>query len=217
MKCVHGLVPFLLLASGCASAARDLDAASDYLPFEIGRTWVYEITDERGAVFRLATELKGGDVRSMQGEERVRFMFVYGTPAGIDHDITKSIYALPSTGPCEYYFDGMTWSLWHKPAIPLFPPVVAVGNEIAWRGKVKYDDDELEATAQVRVDGIETLQTPSGALESVRTRTVYKSVPLVVTRWFARGIGLVKMEMQAAGTTTSARLLSHASPAPRSD
>ena len=217
MKRVRWLVSTLLAVAGCASAERNRGVPADYLPFEVGRTWVYEITDDRGAVFRLSTELKGGDVRSMQGEERVRFMFVYGTPANANHDITKSIYALPSTGPCEYYFDAMTWSLWHKPPIPLLPPVVAVGNEIAWLGKVEYDDDEIEATAQVRVDGIETVATPSGAIETVRTRTVYKSVPLVVTRWFARGVGLVKMEMQVAGTTTSARLLSYAPPAPHSD
>ena len=217
MRSTCWFVPFLLLAADCASTGRNWRVAREYLPFEIGRTWVYEITDDRGAVFRLSTELKGGDVRSMQGKERVRFMFVYGTPAGIDHDITKSIYALPCTGPCEYHFDAMNWSLWHKPPIPLLPPVVAVGNEVAWQGKVKYDDEELGAAAQVRVDGIETMETPSGALEIVRTRTVYKSVPLIVTRWFARGIGLVKMEMETAGTTTSARLLSHSAPAPHAD
>ncbi|MHC4409302.1 MAG: hypothetical protein ACYS0E_07460 [Planctomycetota bacterium] len=211
---VDGILLLLLAATGCASktadATRIYGSAGDYLPFRTGQSWVYEIRDGKGSATRLTAVLKGGDTRSIQGGERVRFRFVYGTPAGMDHDVTKSIYALPSTGPCEYYFDAMTWSLWHDPPIPLLPPVVAAGNETTWSGKVEYDDDEIAATARIRVERIESVELESGPLPAVRTVTVYGSVPLVVTRWFSKNIGLVRMEMRVADSTVLVNLLSYA-------
>jgi hypothetical protein len=143
----------------------------------------------------------------------VNFRFVYGTPAGVDHDVTKSIYALPSTGPCEYYFDAMTWSLWHDPPIPLLPPAVAAGQETTWSGRVEYDDEEIPTNARIRVERIESVELESGPLPAVRTVTVYESVPLVVTRWFAKEIGLVRMEMRVADSTVLVTLLSYATAA----
>ena len=194
----------LLAVAGCASAP---GTSSDYLRFEIGRKWVYEVTNELGAVYRLTEELKGGDVRSLPGEPRVEFRFIYGTPDGMDHDVTKSIYAMARSGAREYYFDGMGWSLWHDPPIPLLPKAVAVGREIAWDGEVEVDK-KVAATARVRVEAFETIE----GVETVRTLTTYGALPLRVTRWFARGVGLVRMEMRFGEQTMSVRLLSHSAP-----
>ncbi|MHC4955174.1 MAG: hypothetical protein ACYTGZ_15065 [Planctomycetota bacterium] len=167
-----------------------------------GRNWVYEFTDPRGAEYRLTEELKGGDVRSLPDQERVEFRFIYGTPAGEKHDVTKSIYAMAKDGPREYYFDAMRWSLWHDPPIPLLPAEVAVGREVRWQGKVEPDNEEIPATAVVRVESIENADT-------VRVKTTYGALPLEVTRWFKKGVGLVRMEMRANGKTMSVRLLSY--------
>jgi len=211
------LVAAALSSCGTTTSQVTLGAADEYLPFEEGRTWQYEISDAKGRSFRLATVLQGGDVRTMAGEEGVRFVFVYGTPAGADHDVTKSIYALPRGGPCEYYFDAMLWSLWHDPPIPLLPTVVAIGEEVGWQGAFEYGDEELPARARVRIEGIESLAMPTGSLDTVRVRTDYEGHPVVVTRWFARGVGLVRIRMRVAGSTVGATLLSHTNPPPTAE
>jgi hypothetical protein len=218
MKCRDRSLWLLMILAGCthgtSATTRSHGVARDYLPFEKGRIWVYEISDPSGKVFRLSAKVEGGDVRSLNGEDGVRYQFVYGTPAGKRHDVTKSIYALPRAGPCEYYFDAMRWALWHNPPIPLLPADIVVGREISWQGLVEYGDEEIKATARIRVEGIESVDTSTGVLETVRTRTVYDALALDVTRWFARGVGLVKMEVREGTVAVGVRLLSHAAPAP---
>ncbi|MHC4932201.1 MAG: hypothetical protein ACYTGV_08440 [Planctomycetota bacterium] len=210
---------FLLIVAGCAygthATAPSGGAASDYLPFERGRTWVYEVRDPAGKVFRLSAKVEGGDVRSLNGDEGVRFQFVYGTPEGARHEVTKSIYALPSTGPCEYYLDAMRWALWHDPPIPLLPSEVVVGREVSWKGLVEFADGEIATTARIQVKEVELLLTPAGMRETARTRTTYDALDLEVTRWIARGIGLVRVEVRAGDEEVGMRVLSHLAPDPQ--
>jgi hypothetical protein len=182
----------LVVLSACAAAPRVLGTAHDFVPLETGRTWTYDVADEDGRKIRIAAESKGGDMRSLPGEPRVRFQFVYGTLTGKDHDGPKSIYALSRDGPREFYFDAWLWSLWHGPPIPLLPAEVRVGNEVRWEGRVEPENEEVPATAVVRVEAVEG--------ETVRTTTTYTGLPLEVRRWFTRGVGLVRMEVRSSKT-----------------
>ncbi|MHC4939992.1 MAG: hypothetical protein ACYTHK_13570 [Planctomycetota bacterium] len=201
---------FILLAvlSACAAPA-DPGRAGDFMPLDEERTWTYELVDAKGGVMRIVAVARGGDVRELPGEPRVRFRFVYGTPAGMDHDVTKSIYALSRHGPREYYFDAAGWSLWHDPPIPLLPEEVAVGHSVGWTGLVEYDKDEIPAKASIRVEGAEAVRIGDKDIETVRVRTVYRDLPLEVRRWFARGIGLVRLEVRVPSGVLVARLISH--------
>ncbi len=199
----------LLLLGACNSTPPVVEQVADYLPFEDGRTWVYEISTTDAGTYSLSNKSIGRDVRSLHDEERVVFKFVYGTPAGMDQDITKSIYALRAVGPCEYYFDAMTWALWHDPPIPLIPAGVAVGSEVDWAGKVEFDANKTPARARILVDARERLETPAGLLDTLRVQTSYEGRELEVTRWFARGIGMVRVEARGEGQTSSAALVSH--------
>jgi len=195
----------LLFLIGCATAVEHRPA--DYLPFEIARSWVYEIEDGSGSPFELSTQVLGGDIRDLADEEGVEFQMVYGRPKGAEHDITKSIYALASAGPREFYFDAMNWSLQHDPPIVLIP----VDGESAWTGTVALSREGVETRALVRVEGTENLKIGTKTVEVVRVRTTYSGSELVVTRWFARGIGLVKMEVLGTSRTLGVRLLRYGS------
>jgi hypothetical protein len=200
----------VLALAACTGPGRQLGTPADFMPLDTGRTWSYAIADGAGRAFRLAAVSKGGDMRSLPGEPRVPFRFVYGTPAGADHDVTKSIYALSRDGPREFYFDAMVWSLWHNPPIPLLPADVAVGSEVRWEGLVEYAADEIQAVATIRVEATEPVDTPAGRREAVRIRTTYGALPVEVRRWFVRDIGLVRMEVRVNGQLRSARLVAPA-------
>ena len=199
------LLPLVILI-GCAG--RIHGSPADYLPFEVNRSWVYEIEDGTGKPFELSTRVLGGDLRDLADEQKVVFQMVYGRPDDSDHDITKSIYALALAGPREFCFDAMTWKLEHEPPIVLFP----VDGDAPWTGTVLLNRTGHVATARVCVDATERVKLADLTVEAVRVRTTYDGAPFAITRWFARGVGLVKMELLDGNRTYRVRLLRYGSP-----
>jgi len=200
----------LLLAVGCAGpkyAERD-----EYVPFEIGRSWVYSIQEQGAEPFQLATRVLGSDVRPLAGERRVEFMQAYGRISGMDQDVTKSIVAMASDGPHEMVFNAWTWTIEHDPPIALLPATFQPGMTTEWKGVVTYRDERYETTATISADGVQIVETPSGDLSCLLVRTVYDAGGLVVRRWFAPGVGLVEIKVSGKAGGALATLVSHAPP-----
>jgi len=180
----RGSVAFLVLLA-CAAAPEGA-----YLPLDVGRRWTYEVRIEGYEPFVLATELKGGDVRDLDGAGRVFFPMVYGTRPGGDPDVTKSVYALAPDGPREFCFDALWWSVEHDPPIPLT-------RDAAWEGTVRLGSGAVETTARVRVE------ERGGEL---RATTTYAGAPLVIARTFRRGAGMTRFEARGIERPVSLRL-----------
>jgi len=201
----------LLFAVGCA-APKYADSA-DYLPFEKDRAWVYSVKEEGTAAFTLHTRAYGSDVRSLEGERRVEFRFVYGRPDGMDQDVTKSIYAMASDGPREFHFSAWSWSIAHEPPIPLLPASFERGKTTEWKGVVEYRDERYETTAQIRVAGMQFVETPFAELNCILVITDYGAGKLRVHRWFAPGVGLVEVKITGDAGKAVASLISYKPPA----
>jgi hypothetical protein len=195
-------------------AARIL-APADYLPLASGTRWTYEFY-EGDRTLRIETVREGGDMRDLEGEGRVRFDFVYGSLEGLE-SATKSIYAMAASGPREFYLDGFIWRLYHEPPIVLLPEDVRSSTEWNWAGNLELEDFEGRATASLTVDGPEEVVVPAGSFSALRVRAVYDPAELVITRWYARDVGLVEIEVAlgagaGAGVRRGARLLDHSRP-----
>ncbi|MEM8884971.1 MAG: hypothetical protein AAGD14_12940 [Planctomycetota bacterium] len=185
----------LLLLVGCASPS--LGTAGELCPLTEGQQRVYEIRDERQRVVRLDTRRVGGDVRRLGDQESVPFVFVFGTPDGMEHPTHKWIYAMPADGPRAFHFDALGRSLQHDPPIPLFPGSIEKGAEFIWIGTVTANRVPTRTSATIRIAGRETLTVRGTAMETVRVETTYGGADLEVTRWFARDMGVVRMEIRA--------------------
>ncbi|MHC4473606.1 MAG: hypothetical protein ACYS99_21910, partial [Planctomycetota bacterium] len=188
---------------------------ADYLPFAAGTRWTYEFF-EGDRTLRIETVREGGDVRGLEGEGRVRFDFVYGSFEELE-SATKSIYAMPASGPREFYLDAFMWRIYHEPPIPLLPEEVRPAAEWTWSGQLEIEDFEGRASARLTLGGPEEVVVPAGTYSAVRVRAVYDPADLVITRWYARGVGLVKLAVvlgteAEAGVRRGARLLAYSKP-----
>ena len=135
----------------------------------------------------------------------------YGRLEGMDQDVTKSIVAMPSSGPHEMVFNAWTWSIEHTPPIPLLPTSFEPGKTTEWKGVVEYRDQRYETTATISADGIQRVETPAGELSCLLVRTVYDAGRLEVRRWFAPGVGLVEVKVSGNAGGAVATLVSHTS------
>ena len=196
---------------GCAQES-PRESIEDYLPFAEDARWTYAVVRDSQA-FDLEVVAEGGDVRELGGE-RVRFQFAYGTPAGEEHDITKSIYAMPASGPREFYLDAMTWALFHDPPIPLLPAGAELhaGPSWPWEGRVEFAEVEEASRATSTLLGFVDVRVPAGSYRALHTHTVYQPSGLQVSRWMVRGIGLVKVEVRSDDHSAGLALRAYASP-----
>ncbi|MHC4452743.1 MAG: hypothetical protein ACYS0E_21815 [Planctomycetota bacterium] len=186
---MNRLIPLFLAA--CATQPSEPPSPAEFAPFEIGRQWNYELRLRGYVPEPFAARVGGSDVRDLDDEERVDFIFVYGRPGDADHNMTKSIYAMASDGPREFYFDTLSRRLKHEPPIPLLPS----GIRSTWEGTVSIDRKPTKTTARIEVTALE-------GGDQVRTVTTYEAIPLKITRWFGRGKGLVRVELQERGEVT---------------
>jgi len=183
----------LLLLPACAAPA----AKGEWLPFAEGTRWTYAVrTADEAVTVHMVCE--GGDVRTLDGAD-TRYEFVYGRPEHMGHDATKSIYAMAPDGPREFYFDGFALRLLHDPPLPLLPAGVKAWT---WTGTLGLGNDERAAIAHVTVEGPETVTVPAGTFRALRVRAEYDAPVHAITRWYARGVGLVRMEIAGAEPAT---------------
>ena len=198
----------IAVVASCSTAP----VPGEYVALEAGRRWTYEVFEGEQSR-RIAMIAVDGDVRELDGR-RTDYDFVFGTLDTMDHMGTKSIYAMPATGPREFYFDGWDWRLGHE------PPVVLVSRgdrEWNWEGTLEFDDFEGPARATLRMDGPVSVVVPAGAFDAYRIRAIYEPCDLAITRWFVRGVGLVRMDVKSDGIDRGVRLLAWqdaAAPAP---
>ena len=198
----------LPILAGCRTAAQPLPP-DGWFPLADGTRWVYEVRNgER--VERHDMKATGGDVRTLEGAE-VPYRFVYGRPPWADHDITKSIYAVPEAGAREFYLDASAWSLWHDPPVALLPPRPAVGAAWAWEGRFEYEAGERDASAAMTVEALEEIEVPAGRFSALRVRSTYDD-GVVVVRWFARGVGCVRLDVEGGSRPRGMKLVEYALP-----
>ena len=200
----------LVLAAGCVAPV--YDSPNDYLDLELGRSWVYSIHAEGMRRLELTTKLLGSDLRSLPDEDRVVFMQLYGRIEPDGPDLTKSMYAMSSSGPREFVFNTWAWSMQHEPPIPLVPTKNTTSEPVEWEGVLVYRKKRYETTARVRLAGEEVKQTPLGALRCVKVVTTYAAGDIEITRWFASGVGLVEVRVVAVAGDAGAKLLSTTEP-----
>jgi len=214
--CAVGL---LLGLGACATTPGGPEEPGAYVPMELQRHWTYEFGTADGRSETYAMTVLGGDVRSLPDEAGVVFRMVYGRPVHGSDWISKSIYALRAAGTCEFHFAAPSWSLEHEPPIPLLPAAVEVGAAVEWSGILSEDGVRSPSEALVRVEAFERHESPGnepGAapdeLAVVRVVTTYSDRPLQVRRWFAAGVGLLRMEVTGAGPRRTVVLTGFAAP-----
>jgi hypothetical protein len=77
-----------------------------------------------------------------------------------------------------------------------------VGKTWEWKGTEYEDDDENTITVSAKVKKTEKLKVPAGIFETVKLVTIIKSsagTKNVITEWYAKNIGLVKMSAVIEG------------------
>ncbi len=152
----------------------------------------YDVTwEDTRQVIRVRVD--GGDRRDFGEEKRVPFVFAYGTPGGVDHATTKSIFAQSATGPHQLISDFAPFVLHYTPPIRLLPASFSFGDTWAWDGKLGWRGQTHASPATVTVDGAETLTLATGDVDAVHTIENHPAHKLEVHRWFAVGMGLVQI------------------------
>jgi len=205
------LLAILACAAVCASCGEEtlppahLGPPESWIPLAEGRRWTHEAREGTEKT-TIACRSFGGDVRDLADRANVRFQFVYGVPEGYDHDVTKSIFALPPDGPRLFYLDAMLWSLGFDPALPLLPPEPRVGDSWEWSGSLDLDRDPAPARARLEVEARETVRVPAGSFDALRVRLDAGS-GRVVTCWYARDVGLVRCDVARANAAEPERSL----------
>jgi hypothetical protein len=216
----------LLLSSLCACGDGPPPAstwpAGDLFPLEDGTRWTWEVS-QGGRSWPIVAKKYRGDVRD-EGGRKIDYEFVYGRTTGYDHDVTKSIFAVPREGPREFYLDLFYAGLEHKPAVPLLPAAPRVGETWSWSGVLSSGNTELPVSTTLVVAAVEKVQVPAGTFEAVRIEERLDDGQLLITRWLVADVGLVRFEMRGTlGTKKLAltmRLMQHhaapaSSPAPK--
>ncbi|MDA1195208.1 MAG: hypothetical protein O2894_08480 [Planctomycetota bacterium] len=190
------LIAFVLTAACGAEPSAGRDVVSwpegDLFPLAEGRTWTWDL--RAGATqWPIVAERKGGDRR---GTPDVDYLFIYGQTAGYDGDVIKSIYAAPESGLAEFYLDLWHHRIGHEPPVALLPPTAEVGATWSWKGHLDLGDGELEVAATLRVAGVESVTTSAGTFVAVRVEERIESIDLLIVRWFAPEVGLVRLTIQ---------------------
>ena len=168
-------------------------AQGPLMPLEEGTRWTWRV-NRGGAAWEVEARKFGGDARPRDGRT-VDYEFIYGD-VGEVQDGAKSILPNPPEGLEEFYLDGFYASVQHDPPLPLLPSEPRVGAQWSWTGalKIKLDDATTrELTTTLVLTGLETIVTPAGTFEAVRTDETADGLRII--RWFAPGTGLVRYEV----------------------
>lgn len=203
------ILTLLLLLAGCGTqpAEPPADAAQpqaseppqtwpegDLFPLEEGRHWTWKVRSG-GSAWTVPQTRKGGDIRA-QVRGDIPYHFAYGAMADVGEDVTKSIYAVPTTGPEEFYLDFFYARLRHEPTLPLLPPQRTLGSPWRWRGSLGIDGDNADVSMLLTAEARELVEVPAGRFDCVRIVERAEGGDLVITRWLAPGVGLVKLAVR---------------------
>ncbi len=199
----------LLLLAGCGTQPAEPPAAAeppvaaeppqawpegDLFPLEEGRRWTWKVRSGESA-WSVPQTRKGGDIRA-QVRGDIPYLFAYGAIHDVGEDVSKSIYAVPSTGPEEFYLDYFYVRMRHDPTLPLLPPERKLGTPWRWRGTLGIDGEDAEVSTLLTAEAREFIDVPAGRFDCVRIVERVEGGDLVISRWLAAGVGLVRLEVR---------------------
>ncbi len=191
-----GVIMPLLVACGerppAVTEAPSLPAA--YTPLAQGSRWTYRVTQGATAIAITYTR-KGGDVRHRAGVA-VRYLFLYGDSTEMGEMQAKSIYASPGAGLEEFFVDGLLTSMQHDPPVPLMPSTM-VGTSWEWSGKLALNHNQVSSRSTLRVAARERLTVGGVAYDTLRVEERVEPDSLRITRWFAKGVGMLRLAVEA--------------------
>jgi hypothetical protein len=156
----------------------------DLLPLVPGARWRYKVTRPDGKESSLETTALSGQVLEGRTEGKLESRDTYRFhPAGI------SIVGTYLDGPAPI-----------TPELPLLSLPLKEGEITTWQGTIGTNATTLPARAWVRVTRREKVHVPAGDFATwrvdMRTDVMKgRSQALLVTRWLAPGVGVVRMRL----------------------
>ena len=194
MKFAIWLLTLLLATS---TFAEEVMHARDYYPLTVGSTWTMELVGPQGKA-ELINTIEGVD--KINEKELIRLTgSINGTVIATEHlEITDK-------GITRNQFNGG----------PITPPIVLLSEPIELgktftEKEVKMGSDTMSVEVKV-AEKLEKVKSPAGEFEAVHVTVTAKPAEgqVVSDYWFAKGVGVVKQELQLGDVSVTTKLKSY--------
>jgi hypothetical protein len=171
----------------------DKSYGKEYFPTELKKTLIYD--SSFGDLELKITKEKNSHLFSYDSEKFKyrQKLFVDDKGLFVNETYQKIKLLLFITKEGKYVYD--------KPLLRI-PFPVQVGQEWSWDGKEFINDETHTVKLKAKASRIEIIKTPAGSFETLKVETTLETsegTKNVLTEWYAKDLGMVKMLVSIEG------------------
>lgn len=165
----------------------------EYFPVEITKKMIYD--SNFGELELKVTKEKNIYLFNLDSEKFKYKQKIFVTDDGyyVNETYQKIKLLLFITKEGNYVYD--------KPLLRV-PLPVKIGDEWTWQGKEYIDDETHTVNVKGRASAYESVSTPSGKYDAIKiesTLETSKGTKNVLTEWYVKNLGMVKMKVEIKG------------------
>lgn len=184
----------VVLAAGvfvCARAQQPPTTAADYWPFHEGSTWTFVATVGDKKMTQVVTVTK---VTKADGKTRAELE--YKTEG---RQAQREIYEVDAT-TIQRVASGPNGGNKLTPPLPVVRLPMTAGKKWSWKGELSFAGTTLKGSAQLSVNGPETIKTEAGSFSALRVHVDLdvasgeQTIKVLNDYWFAPRVGLVQQK-----------------------
>jgi hypothetical protein len=176
-----------------SKANEDKTFGKEYFPTELKKTLIYD--SSFGDLELKVTKEKNDYLFSYDSDDFKyrQKLFVNDSGLFVNETYQKIKLLLFITKEGKYVYD--------KPLLRI-PFPVQIGQEWNWAGKEFINDDTHTVNLKAKATKVETIITPAGKFETLKVETTLQTsegTKNVLTEWYAKELGMVKMHVSIEG------------------
>ena len=176
-----------------STSSEDKTFGKEYFPTELKKTLIYD--SSFGDLELKVTKEKNDYLFSYDSDDFKyrQKLFVNDSGLFVNETYQKIKLLLFITKEGKYVYD--------KPLLRI-PFPVQIGQEWNWAGKEFINDDTHTVNLKAKATKVETIITPAGKFETLKVETTLQTsegTKNVLTEWYAKDLGMVKMHVSIEG------------------